>query len=113
MIDIDTQVPINIAMANQAIARQVAETLEKHYPGHGWMVRANVETGIVQIYNLLLDGNWGFVLKIDALATDPSMKLTIRAGGELLERYNLSRSALKVKEYESIKRDFKGDAKQL
>jgi len=102
----------NIDLANQTIAKEVAECLDKHYPGHAWGVRANVETGIVQVYNLRLSGQWGFVLKIDDLITDPGMRLTIRAGGELLERYNLSRSALKETQYNDIKFDFKGDAVQ-
>ena len=103
---------INVIAANEEIARTIAECLDKAYPGHAWAVRADVETGIVHVYNLRLSGQWGFVLKIDDLATDPSMMLTKRAGGELLERYNLSRTAIKEHEYETIRFDFKGDAVQ-
>lgn len=110
MIDIDSEVPLNIAMANESIAREVAECLNKAYPGHAWAVRANVETGLCQVYNLRLSGTWGFVLHLDKLLNDPGMKLTIRAGGELLERYNLSRAKLKEQEYADVKYDFKGDA---
>ena len=99
-----------IEQANQAIAKEGAECLHKHYPSHAWGVCANVETGLVQVYNLRLSGEWGFVLHIDRLATDPSMRLTIRAGGELLERYNLSRAGLKEHEYAGINFDFKGNA---
>lgn len=108
----DYFVPTKIAMANESIAREVAECLNKAYPGHAWAVRANVETGLCQVYNLRLSGTWGFVLHLDDLATDPSMKLTIRAGGELLERYNLSRARLKEDEYADVKFDFTGQGIQ-
>jgi len=102
-----------IELANMTIAKEVAECLDVHYKGHAWGVRANVETGLVHVFNLNLSGQWGFVLHIDNLINDPSMKTVIMAGGELLERYNLSRSEIKPEEYMVIKFDFKGDAVQV
>lgn len=101
-----------IELANKTIAQEVAECLNKHYQGHAWAVNANVETGLVSVYNLNLSGRWGFVLKMDDLANDPSMKITIRAGGELLERYNISRGSMKQHEMDNVQYDFKGEAKQ-
>lgn len=101
-----------IEIANEAISREIAECLEKHYPGHAWGVRADVEQGIVQVFNLRLSGQWGFTLHIDDLQHDPSMRLTIKAGGELLERYNLSRGGAVEHQYRDINFDFKGDAVQ-
>lgn len=100
----------DIEAANKTIAKEVAECLNTHYPNHAWMVNANVETGIVEVRNLRLSGQWGFILHMDKLATDPSMKLVIRAGGELLERYNVARSALTDTIANSIEYDFKGEA---
>ena len=100
----------DIEAANQAISKEVAECLNAHYPNHAWCVIANVETGLVEVYNLKLSGSWGFILKIDDLATDPSMKLTIRAGGELLERYNVARRGLTANDEAAILYDFKGEA---
>lgn len=80
--------------ANQMIAKTIAETLNKHYPGHAWMVTASVMQGVVWIYNLKLSSEYGYVLHIDDLQQDPSMRLTIRAGGEFLERYGLRRGEL-------------------
>jgi len=101
-----------IELANQAIAKEIAECLNTHYPGHAWGVQADVEQGVVKVFNLRLSGQWGFLLHIDDLQQDPSMRITIKAGGELLERYNLSRGGLKEHEYQGIKFDFKGDAVQ-
>jgi len=38
------------------------------------------------------------------------MKLTIRAGGELLERYNVARRGLTANDEAAILYDFKGEA---
>jgi len=97
-------------LANQAISKEVANTLDKAYPGHAWAVKADVITGIVTVHNLNLSGEWGFILKIDALINDPSPKPIILAGGELLERFNLSRGKLREDELDSVKRDLRGAA---
>ena len=103
---------VDIELANYTIAKDVAETLNKHYPCHAWCVNANIETGIVTIFNLRLSGKWGFYINMDDLVNDSSMKIIINAGGEMLERYNLSRGELKQSEYDDLSYDFKGEAIQ-
>jgi len=100
----------DIEAANQTIAREVAECLNTHYPNHAWAVTANIETGIVEVYNLKLSGEWGFILHIDAMATDPGLKMVINAGGELLERYNVKRGELTAAVESGILYDFRGEA---
>jgi hypothetical protein len=100
----------SIELANQTIAKQLAECLNKHYPGHAWAVRSDAEQGVAFVFNLRLSGQWGFVLHLDDLINDPKMIMTIRAGGELLERYRLSRGALNETEYGDVQFDFKGEA---
>lgn len=73
-------------------ARNMAETLQRHYTGHLWAVTCQGEQGIATVRNLNLSGNWGYILKLKDLYGDPGMKCVIRAGGEILERYRLSRS---------------------
>ena len=101
-----------IEAANQTISKHVAETLDKHYPGHAWAVMANIETGIVTIRNLKLSSKMGFILKMDDLATDPTMRLVVKAGGEFLERFNISRGMANDETYNDINYDFKGEAIQ-
>jgi hypothetical protein len=100
----------DIEAANQTIAREVAECLNIHYPCHAWAVTANVETGLVEVYNLKLSGKWGFIIKIDDMATDPGLRLVIHAGGELLERFNVKRGELTASVEDAILYDFKGEA---
>lgn len=96
-------------LANQSIAKQIAETLDKHYPGHAWMVTADVLQGVVKIYNLELSNEYGYVLHIDTLLNDPSMKITIKAGGEFLERYGLRRGELNRNELADKTIDLRGN----
>ena len=87
----------------------VGEVLHAAYPGHVW--RVETQQGIVTVHNLLLSGKWGFRLRITEI--DSMGKIVVRAGGELLERYNLSRAKRKNHVYgelSEMKRDFKGEA---
>lgn len=101
-----------IEAANQSISKHVAETLDKHYPGHAWAVMANIETGLVTIRNLKLSSRNGFILKMDDLSTDPTMRLVVRAGGEFLERFSINRGIANDETYNDISYDFKGEAIQ-
>lgn len=101
-----------ITAANHAIAKQIGDTLNKHYPGHAWAVNASVEQGVVYIYNLNLSGQYGFTLLMSDLSSDPGMRLTIAAGGELLERYKLVRGAMREDEINDLSYDIRGNALQ-
>lgn len=85
-------------------ARIYGEHLHKKYPGHGWAV--NVNGGVANVFNLMFDGNWGFRIKVDDI--DSHLVAITKAGGELLERYNLPRGRAKECEYRNMARDFAG-----
>lgn len=91
------------------VASQVGELLHVAYPGYVW--RVTVLQGVVTVHNAMLSGQWGFLLKIASL--DPEGKVVVRAGGELLERYNLTRAKNKragQEEMKEVERDFRGEA---
>jgi hypothetical protein len=77
--------------ADFALAKEIAELLEKEHPGHMWAVTADHRNGVVDIKNLRLSERWGIVIKIATLATDPQRAIVKRYAGELLERYRVSR----------------------
>lgn len=97
-------------LANESIAKQVAEVLDKHYPLHAWAVNANVIQGVVRVHNLKLSGEWGFILKMDSLLNDPTDRPIVNAGGELLERFNISRGSMNADEMNAVKTDLRGAA---
>jgi hypothetical protein len=100
MIDITDNPDVNTN--DFVMAKNMAEVLHRHYPGHLWAVTCEGAQGVASVRNLRLSGQWGFVLKLKDLYVDPSFKSVVRAGGELLERYRLSRGAFNQTQYESL-----------
>jgi hypothetical protein len=89
----------------EILAKNVGEHLHRHYPGHLWAV--NVGGGVVTVQNLSLSGKWGF--RIFENEIDPDYKCVMRAGGELLERFNLRRGAARD-EVSLLRRNLRGEA---
>ena len=79
-------------LADILLARTMAEALHGAYPGHLWGVTCNHETGMADVRNLALSGNWGFRLKLQGIYSASQFKADVlKAGGEILERFNVSR----------------------
>jgi len=73
------------------MAKDIADTLHNHYPGHLWAV--NVRSGVATIHALNISSQWGFVLHYANIAHNAGerIKKVLRAGGEILERAHLVR----------------------
>lgn len=85
------------AAADLALTARVAAVLETHYSGHPWRVMVDHKQGVVLIsLPLVMPKNRHYVLHIEALKTDPALRAVMRAGGELLERYNVPRSGFSL-----------------
>lgn len=80
------------------------------YPGYDWLVSADDQTGLIDIYLPEMGGNHAYTLHIAKL--DSHMKKVIKAGGEILERHGLSRTKMKIDDMAILERDFKGIAIQ-
>lgn len=96
-------------IADLDTARSIAETLHRHYPGHLWAVQASQQTGIATVRNLRLSGRWGFVIRLRELQQDPGLRMAVQAGGELLERWALSRGRLREQEMEGRPMNLRGE----
>lgn len=77
-----------LMLAEYELAKDVATQLDKIYPNHLWMV--TVQGGVTYVRNMALEGKWGFILHNNKL--DDVRKAAVLAGGELLERFKISRS---------------------
>ena len=75
-----------------SLAKEAGNLLEKQYPGWAWSVHVDPR-GFLNVFSLRLGGmgQWGFRIKTSDLATDPTLKGVVRAGGEILERWNKRR----------------------
>mgnify|MGYP000514636362 CR=1 FL=1 len=83
--------------ADLALTMKIAETLERHYPGHPWMVQVSHDSGCAFIkLPIVMRSMERYVLHIDKLNMDPSMRAVVRAGGELLERFNMPRTGFSL-----------------
>lgn len=91
----------SVPLADLTLAAAVYHKLDEHYPGHQWRVNADHETGLVTVQLLYIDtvrqhARWGYVIHIARLNGDPTLRAAVRAGGELLERFGLSRNRGRV-----------------
>lgn len=84
--------------------------LGRTYPGYDWLVSADDKTGLIDIYLPEMGGNTAYTLHIKKL--DKNLKKVINAGGEILERYGLSRVKAKVDDLAILERDYQGVALQ-
>jgi len=92
------------SLNDHTLAKNVAETLEKKYPGWFWAV--NVMDGIVTVKSLRISGNWGFVMHADKIDND--YKMVVMAGGEILERFRQKRGKFNNTLYNDLNMDARG-----
>jgi hypothetical protein len=90
------------------LAKRCAEALNQHYPGYAWAVNVDRNTGMAQVRNLTLSGEWGFNIHLVRINSDPSFKVLIQAGGEILERYRVKRGKASEDQIETLKTDVIG-----
>ena len=89
------------------LAKNAAELLNRHYPNHLWAV--DVEGSVLNIRDMLLSGSMGYTLHIPAIYSSSDWdKQILRAGGEILERYNIARGAWRDGATEHLKRGVAG-----
>jgi hypothetical protein len=96
-------------MLDLATAKDVADALNRAYPGHLWAVNCQGEQGVLTIHNLMLSGQWGFTLLLDkSYSASELHKRAIMAGGEVLERYKVSRGRINNDQLADLPMDFAG-----
>lgn len=97
---------------SKALCDYFGETLAREYPGYRWRVEAKPKAGIVDIrcehaQGTAADGKRGgsygytFNLRRHGL---PERSAVVMAGGEILERFKLSRRAFSEEQFRSLPR---------
>lgn len=84
-----------------AEGKKVLDVLEKYYPGHDWFVNCCHQAGTASV-QLMYEGSdrttriwkYGYVLHLNKLDASTLEGKVMKAGGEVLERYNMARSAV-------------------
>jgi hypothetical protein len=109
MLNIDATETAAGAANDYILARDMAEALNAEYPGHLWAVNVDEKNGIADIRNLMLSGQWGFRLKLTKNYSASDFKRrVIMGGGELLERYRVSRGRANDDNLAALPTDFSG-----
>lgn len=93
---------------NLGLAEQIWQKLQFHYPGHPWGVGVSHEQGIAQIFMPTFTA-WSYVIRLQELFSDPGMRMVVRGGGDMLERFNLPRSGFSTDQYVSALRNWRPD----
>lgn len=82
-------------MADQDLCRAVLEDLARHYPGHPWMITADIQQGSLVIdlgyEKPLAFRNFAYMLHASTLMGPGGQAAVMRAAGELLERFGVAR----------------------
>lgn len=109
MPDIVTTDRPDLAANDLVMAKNMAETLHRQYPGHLWAVSVDGKQGIADVRNLALSGTWGFRLKLPAIYSASEFdREVMRAGGELLERHRVARRKADPDQLNHLPTDFAG-----
>lgn len=87
------------ASADKALAIQISDVIQQHYPGHRFVVKVSSRQQIVQIQLAPFMGNLWYKIGLPYLVNDPSMKRVIRAAGEILERFRMPRAGFSLDDF--------------
>lgn len=100
--------------ANRSIAHFIGGELKRHYPLRVWAVQPQVDQGVVDIFLLDATGRWAYTLHLAHKTFEILGREAVRAGGEILERFNLSREKRFNRDHvETLSRNIRGEAIQL
>jgi hypothetical protein len=91
------------------LSDSVGLTLAQTYPGYRWRVEPHPRQGIVNIRCEMTDASYGYVLKLrNWYSATQWRESVIRAGGEILERFSMSRRGFDESAFRAAARNFAG-----
>jgi hypothetical protein len=82
------------------VAKTIFTKLWEHYAGYDWKVAVDAIGGYAAIkLPRLHHSTLGYNILLSDLASDPDLRHVVRGGGELLERFKLTRGRVSKPEY--------------
>lgn len=88
------------------LVKNIADLLERHYPGWLWAVQPDERGGVINIFSLRISGTWGYRIKTKNIQSDPQLSLALQAGGEILERCGQPRGRYDYHRWAAAKKKF-------
>lgn len=92
-----------------ALCRRMGAMLQKHYPGIRWYVDVNLDGGVSNIRCADIAMAFGYVLHLHCSEIELERQVVL-AGGQILERFAVSRERQAVRDISHIVKNAKGDA---
>jgi hypothetical protein len=106
---VESQAKADSAANDFLMAKTAAEVLTREYPGWMWGVNVDGAQGVATIRNFNLSGQYGYLLKLNAIYSASSFeKDVLRAGGEILERYNQKVGKFDAQRWSELMLDARG-----
>ena len=97
------------AIKADQLCRRMGAILQKHYPGIRWYVDVNINGGVSNIRCADISMSHGIYLHLLCSEIELERRV-VKAGGEILERFTVSREKQSVRDISHIAKNAKGDA---
>lgn len=94
------------------MCKTIGSALKKHYANRAWYVEVSLEGGVAKILCPSISSLHGFVIHIHSRTNDQIEKEVIRAGGQILEMFKLSRERGAKGGEENLQRNLRGEVIQ-
>lgn len=109
IITFDTPDEAEVAVQADALCKRIGQILVQHYPHRQWFVEVSIAGGIAQIQCPSISMQYGYTLHINK-THDQMVADVKRAGGQILEMFDLSRERGAKGGEDRLIRDARGEA---
>ena len=103
---------VYVALREHWFAHCLGRALNRAYPGRDWVVKVDVEGGVASVHCPHISMEYGFVIHLDKPIKLLERK-AINYGGELLERFRLSREQVQEGDIDNLARTRLGFVKRV
>lgn len=90
IITFDTSAQADEAIKAEQVCKAVGRALVRHYPHRHWYVDVSIRGGVVKIQCPAISLQFGYVLHLNKTPASLEREV-VRAGGQILEMFKLSR----------------------
>ena len=94
---------LQMALRERWLAHAIGRSLRKAYPGRDWLVRVDIAGQVASIHCPHIHTQWGCMIHLDQ-CLHIIQKKAVHYGGELLERFRLSRSRVLLGDMDALPR---------
>jgi hypothetical protein len=92
------------------LVKDMADLLMRHMPGFRWAIQPSEFGKVFNIFCLDFSARWGYRIRYADIMNDPKRRAVIRAGREILRRFQYDGTVYRVANMMGIKRNAQGEA---